>query len=286
MKEIRHLIRAGLLALVVIIGFTIVRFIALPKSWGEYGHYRANAVVEEMAKEPVYQGADACKKCHVQKHEEWNSGKHRVVNCENCHGQAKEHVVKPMVKSGTKTIVINRSMELCLRCHLQLLARPHDFTEISHPQIDPEKHLKGKGALKCFNCHNPHQPDLKRPEVVVEEKVEQKVVKEEVKEKVEQKAVKKEAAKPIEKKAVAAVSKIGREVYEKTCLVCHGEKGEPADFLDPKPPNFSSSSYKSTLEQIANFIRKGKGKQMPAFEQELSDEEIKELAKYIQSFKE
>lgn len=281
MKDIQHLIRGGLLALLVIVGFTVVRFLTLPESWGKYGHYRAKAAAEEMAKEPVYQGADACKKCHAQRHEEWSSGKHGVVNCENCHGQAKEHITKPVVKSGPKTIAINRSMDLCLRCHRELPARPHGFEEFPHPQIDPEKHLKGKEALKCFNCHKPHHPDLKRPEAEeVEAKADQKAAP----------AVEKEAAKPAREKAAAAVSELGRKIYQDKCLVCHGQTGdgktETAEFLDPKPPDFSSASYQSTLTQIVDFIHKGKGQQMPAYAKELSDEEIKELANYIRSFRE
>ncbi len=271
MKDINHLIRGGILALLAIVGFTVVRFLTLPESWGKYGHYRANAVTEEMAKEPRYQGAETCKKCHSARYEEWNSGKHGVVNCENCHGQAKEHTAKP----GKKTIAIDRSMDLCLMCHRKLPARPHDFAETPQPQIDPEEHLKGKGDLKCFNCHKVHHPDLKLPE---EETVEEKV------EKKDKTPARKKAPEAI------AVSKVGRKAYEDKCLVCHGEKGdgktETAQFLDPKPTDFTSGSYKSTFSQIVDFIRKGKGQQMPSYGQELSDEEIKELAEHIQSFKE
>ena len=282
MKGMNHLVRAGILALLVIVGFTVVRFLALPESWGKYGHYRADAVAEEMAKEPVYQGAEACKKCHGPRHEEWSAGKHGVVNCENCHGQAKEHVAKP----GKKTISVDRSMDLCLRCHRKLPERPHDFTEIPHPQIDPQEHLKGKGNLKCFNCHKPHHPDLKRPEEETAAKIEKRAPAPAPVEKETAKPAKKtEAAKPTEKKAESVVTERARSIYTDKCLVCHGEQGKPADFLSPKPPDFSSASYKSTPAQTADFIRKGKGQQMPAYGQELSDEEIKELAEHIQSFR-
>jgi cytochrome c553 len=256
MKDINHLIRAGGLALLVIVGFTIVRFLALPESWGIYGHYRADAVAEEMAYEPVYQGADSCKECHAKRYKKWDSGKHRVVNCENCHGPGKEPATKPKTKCK-KDITINRTNDLCIRCHLKLPARPHDFPDIPHPQIDVEKHMKGKGKISCFKCHNPHHPDLK----------------------------KKEPARPPKK----VVSKIGRKVYRDKCLVCHGARGdgktETAEFLDPKPPDFSSPSYKSTFDQIVEFIRKGKGQVMPAYREELSEEEIEEVAKYIEGFR-
>ena len=278
MKNINHLIRAGILALLAIIGFTVVRFLTLPESWGKYGHYRANAVNEEMARKPVYQGADTCKGCHIQKgkrgiypgYKDWSSGKHGVVNCENCHGPGNEHVIK----HGTTTITINTSPEICLRCHLQLPARPSTSSPFPQPQIELEKHMKGKSNITCIKCHNPHHPDLKPKEApATSEPAGKETVTNEVK--------------PAGKEV--AVSKIGRQVYEDKCVVCHGAKGdgktETSEFLDPKPPNFPSSSYKSTQSQIIDFTYKGKGQQMPAYKDELSEEEIKEVAKYIQEFK-
>lgn len=281
MKDIQHLIRGGFLAIFIIVGFTIVRFIVVPESFGKYGHYRADAVAEEMARTPVYQGADTCKICHNQKgkraiylgYENWSSGKHGVVNCENCHGPADKHVDKSATK--TTTITINRSKELCLRCHLQLPARPGTTSIFPQPQIELAKHMEDKGNLSCLKCHNPHHPDLKpkEEEVVVTEPAE------------------KEATKVGEEKssAISVISKIGQKVYEDKCLVCHGKTGngktEAAEFLDPKPPDFSSSSYKSTFNQIVDFIHKGKGEQMPAYKDELNDIETKEVARYIQGFR-
>ncbi len=276
MKDIQHLIRAGILALLAIVVFTVVRFATLPGSWGKYGHYRADAVTEEMANEPVYQGAEACITCHSPRDKEWNSGKHQIVNCENCHGPAKEHIYAIWAKYGTKTveyhpgtlttdigtgtntISITRTNDMCLRCHAKLAARMPQFQEIAQPQrqIDTEKHLKGKKTQLCFKCHNPHRPDLVIPQ-------EETTATTDI-----------QAA----DSAKAAESKIGKAVYRDKCLICHGARGdgktETAADLEPKPSDFSSTSFKRTSAQLINYIAKGKGDVMPAYEEELSKEEV------------
>lgn len=283
MKDIRHLIRAGILALLVIIIFTIVRSIALPPSWGKYGHYRASAIDEEMAKPLVYQGHPTCKICHSQKkggypgYEEWSAGKHSGINCETCHGPGNKHIEKSSPKK--ETIEINRKKELCLRCHLKLPARPGTTSSFPQPQIDLEKHIKEKGEISCLKCHNPHHPDLKQKEEAKPSPTKEEKVKKEEK-------PKQEVAKKEEK---PKISKVGQMVYNDKCMVCHGIDGrgktEAAEFLTPKPPDFSSKNYKSSFSEILNAITNGKGDGMPAYKNELSSEEIKELGKYIGGFK-
>lgn len=232
MKDIKHLIRAFTLAILAVIIFTVVRNLVVPKSFGKYGHYRADAVAEEMAKQPLYQGADVYKKCYGDIYDKWADGKHKVVNCENCHEPGNIPITSPKSQWGTKTITINREQSLCLRCHLSLPARPGTLSAIPQPQVNLEEHMKGKGKIACFKCHNPHYPDLKR-----EEEVEEKV------------------ANPVEKKVVSEVSRIVRKVYQDTCLVCHGKDGkgktETSEFLDPNPPDFSADSFKKLITFLA-----------------------------------
>lgn len=293
MKDIKHLTRAFALAIVAIVVFTVVRFITLPESWGKYGHYRADAITEEMEREPVYQGADSCQACHVKRHKEWISSKHQVVNCENCHGPAKEHIYTVQAKYGTKTIEycpgtttsnigartsaisINRTNNLCLRCHTKLAARMPQFQEIDQPQkqIDPKKHLKGKKTQLCFKCHNSHRPDL----VVPQEEATPIA------------GTQESGAKNQGSDVKPAESKIGKAIYREKCLFCHGAKGdgktEAAADLTPKPTDFTSSSFKQTSAQIINDTTKGKGDAMPAYGEELKPEEIQEVTKYIQGFR-
>lgn len=284
MKDIRHLIRAGILALLVIIIFTVIRFITLPPSWGKYGHYRANAVAEEMAETSVYQGHQTCKICHNQKkgaylgYEDWSSGKHALVNCETCHGAGNKHIEKSSQKK--ETIEIDSSKELCLKCHLQLADRPGSTETFPQPQIDLEKHM-GKGGLSCLKCHNPHHPDLKLKEEAKPEPAKQELAK---KEEAKPEPVKQEVA-----KEKPTISKVGQSIYNDKCLVCHGSDGkgktEASEFLTPKPPDFSDPSYKASFNQIVSDTRNGKGDAMPAYKDELTEEEIKEVAKYIRGFK-
>ncbi|VAX25647.1 hypothetical protein MNBD_NITROSPINAE04-1714, partial [hydrothermal vent metagenome] len=87
------------------------------------------------------------------------------------------------------------------------------------------------------------------------------------------------------------------KIYVKRCEPCHGVKGEgdgpAADFLVPRPRDFTWGTYKfrstpsglpPTDEDLFQTIRHGlPGTAMPSWD-ELKDEEIKGLVKYIKSF--
>jgi mono/diheme cytochrome c family protein len=294
MRDISHLIRAGVLALLVIIIFTVVRNLMLPESFGKYGYYRAEAVAEEMECKPVYMGADACKKCHLSRYHEWASGKHGGVNCENCHGQSKLHIKKPDLKSG---ITVDHSNALCIRCHLKLPARPHNF-----PQINPKKHMKGK---RCIKCHKPHHPDLKHPETQETDETMHEHEKDNVEQNVKREGVpvtarvKKEESVKVDTKTrelnvdkvetSVKIDSIGKKIYEAKCAVCHGKTGDgktpAAEMFDCELKDFSAASYNTPLDDIIKYIRDGKGDEMPAYADKLSDVEIQEVAKYVQGLK-
>lgn len=288
MKDIQHLIRAGILALLVIIGFTIVRNLMVPESFGKFGHYRADAAEEEMDREPVYQGSDVCQNCHGAKHKEWKSGEHKTVNCEDCHGTANMHVVKPVVKSGAKTIFVDHSNAMCIRCHLVLPAQPHDVDESPHPQIDVKKHMKGK---RCLECHKPHYPNLTQPEpeVVVNKTANVEQKDEESASRVAASIEKREAKPQAEGKVMASRIEIGKQVYQDKCMACHGKTGDgktpTSKMLGVELIDFSAPSYKATISEIINITSNGKGFAMPAYRDELSEEEMQAVAKYIQGFK-
>jgi|GEM_PF-2191113 mono/diheme cytochrome c family protein len=73
----------------------------------------------------------------------------------------------------------------------------------------------------------------------------------------------------------------GKEIYEKKCLMCHGEKG---DGQKMNGVDFSNKEFwaKETDEELIDAIKNGKGN-MPAFS-DLSDKEISEVLEYIRSF--
>jgi hypothetical protein len=82
LKEAGHLFRfAGLFVLAFLV-FLVVRHYVVPKSFGQYGHYRG-AAIGEMAARPVkFAGHEACESCHTDILDTKKAGKHAHVNCE------------------------------------------------------------------------------------------------------------------------------------------------------------------------------------------------------------
>lgn len=146
LRDAEHLIR---LAAVVIIGFSlflIARAEFRPKSFGEYGFYRGDALKEIAAREPRYAGHKACEECHTDVLDVKKTGKHAGVNCEACHGPLEKHALDPM----SVTPQLPDPLVLCARCHEANLAKPAAF-----PQVVTKDHM---GDVKCDTCHQPHNP--------------------------------------------------------------------------------------------------------------------------------
>jgi predicted CXXCH cytochrome family protein len=72
-----------------------------------------------------------------------------MIPCENCHGAALSHPEKP------EKLFIDRSRDLCIRCHALLFTPSSDRSAI--PGIDPDTH---NAEIECAECHDPHDPDL------------------------------------------------------------------------------------------------------------------------------
>ncbi len=145
LKDYEHLLRVVLVFAVGTLIFILVRAILVPKSFGEYGHYRGNAIAEIAAKTPVFAGHQACETCHSDVATMKNKGKHVSVNCEACHGALANHADDPSIEPPKLD-----TANLCVRCHEENGARPAGF-----PQIHAEEH---SGGLPCETCHQPHSP--------------------------------------------------------------------------------------------------------------------------------
>ncbi len=90
-------------------------------------------------------------------------------------------------------------------------------------------------------------------------------------------------------------AKMGQEVFQTNCIVCHGANGEGApnweqrDFLGHYPPpplNGGGHSAHHPLEQMLNTINNGgaaMGGTMPAFGDVLDDARIHAVIAYFQS---
>ncbi|MCZ7583202.1 MAG: hypothetical protein M5R36_07615 [Deltaproteobacteria bacterium] len=81
-----------MLILAVAAGLT-VKQLMVPKSFGDVGHYRADALpMLANIYPPVHQGREACEECHPDVLEGYRKDVHRTVQCENCHGPADRHI--------------------------------------------------------------------------------------------------------------------------------------------------------------------------------------------------
>lgn len=145
-KDTGHLWRVALVFVAGTIAFVLVRAILVPRSFGEYGHYRGNAITEMATQPVVFAGHQACEACHSDVVNVKNAGKHIGVNCEACHGALATHADDPVTVHPPEL----DTAILCVRCHEANDAKPKGF-----PQIVAKDHSSG---LPCETCHQPHSP--------------------------------------------------------------------------------------------------------------------------------
>jgi predicted CXXCH cytochrome family protein len=148
-----HLKRAAVLLVVVLVGlFVLPRVIPVPAALADFGFHQRNSErdTEKWAAIPMsFANTSVCTVCHKSQYDLWQTGNHRVVSCENCHGPATAHV-----EAGAP-VTVDRSRDLCGTCHAKLEARPASF-----PQVDM-KEMGGDAG--CISCHNPHEPRAGMP---------------------------------------------------------------------------------------------------------------------------
>ena len=170
-------IKRLIITFMVIIGLFIgIRFLVVPKSFGDYGHYRGLALNENAEKPLHYAGMAICAKCHNDLVSQKENGRHKQLACEGCHGPAYLHA---LFADSTRKVKLPDSLKLvrheeiitrdfCLVCHRRNVARLKIFydsvnksvikmVDIGHPK---EKALRNPKAdtLACIECHNPHDP--------------------------------------------------------------------------------------------------------------------------------
>jgi cytochrome c7-like protein len=141
-----QVVRLAVVFLLVGTALVLVRHHFVPKSFGKYGHFRADAIPAAAALEPHYAGAQACADCHEDEVALKATSYHRGVSCESCHGAAADHVDAPDEHAPLRPT----SRDACLTCHRYLLSRPNGFPQVLELTHNPEK--------KCVTCHNPHDP--------------------------------------------------------------------------------------------------------------------------------
>ena len=147
-KDIEHLIRLAVVIVVLLAIFIVLRAAVVPRSFGEYGHYRGAAIAETAARTVAFAGHDVCEACHTDVVEQKKQGKHVVVACEACHGALAKHADDPASVTPPKldTAIV------CARCHEANSAKPKGF-----PQVATADH---SGGIACDTCHKPHRPKI------------------------------------------------------------------------------------------------------------------------------
>jgi ABC-type nickel/cobalt efflux system permease component RcnA len=147
-KDIEHLVRLAAVMLIALVGFVVLRAAVVPRSFGQYGHYRGAAIAEVAARPVSFAGHDTCEVCHTDVVDQKKQGRHIVVPCEACHGALARHADDPASVTPPKL----DTAVLCARCHEANSAKPKAF-----PQVATADH---SGGLACDTCHQPHRPKI------------------------------------------------------------------------------------------------------------------------------
>src|SRR3990172_5132076 len=112
------------------------------------------------AERPVNnQSSASCADCHEAATDAAPASAHATVNCDSCHGAAREHI--DLARSGQDApLALADARDLCTTCHAALVSRPDGF-----PQVDPATHGAPDAAVtsSCESCHNAHDPGFPPP---------------------------------------------------------------------------------------------------------------------------
>lgn len=178
-RDTRHLQLLFVLLMAAGVVAFYVRAQFVPKSFGERGPYRAEAL-DEIASLPHFLSSDAsCIQCHQAVHDERKDSPHIAVLCMHCHGNGRQHMAQAIKAKESPELTLDRAKPwdnnfvtsidlfitkdkaICLSCHQRVVGMPKTFRA-----IDPDKHLEEQGASDaaspeaCFECHSGHSPGI------------------------------------------------------------------------------------------------------------------------------
>ncbi len=150
-----HVWRPLYVVVAIVAVILMVRFFYVPADFGAqergytFGFHRLSNEQEWKDYPAKYKGSSYCSDCHYDQAEVIAVSVHAMMPCENCHGAAFDHPESP------EKLHIDRSRDLCIRCHSQLYTPSSGRNDIVG--IDPAQHNVG---MECVDCHNPHNPSL------------------------------------------------------------------------------------------------------------------------------
>ncbi len=139
--------RLLILSVILVGSFLILRSFLIPDSFGEFGHYRGDALDDIQSLEVKYQGEAVCLDCHEDYGELKNEDLHAEISCESCHGPGWKHVEDP----SAENIILPEGRAFCGLCHDKNAARDQRIVA----QVDLNEH---NTESLCVECHNPHAP--------------------------------------------------------------------------------------------------------------------------------
>jgi len=137
--------RLTVVFILVITLFLFIRPFFIPSDFGKYGHYRASAVDEIASLDIQYAGHVMCYDCHDDVTDLKQTGFHKNVSCEVCHGPAIQHI-----EADDFELLVPRDRGHCPLCHEYLPSRPTGFPQIISASHNPME--------ACITCHDPHDP--------------------------------------------------------------------------------------------------------------------------------
>ena len=156
-----HVWRPLYVVIAFVLALLVFRFFYVPNDFGSgkrgfmYSYHRKSNE-NEWKTQPVKYGFtgkqtlhESCGECHSEEVKTRTGDLHGIIPCEDCHGPGLNHPESPQKLS------IDRSRELCLRCHTSLPYTTSDRKRI--PGISPKEH---NPSLECVMCHDPHNPRL------------------------------------------------------------------------------------------------------------------------------
>ena len=147
-KDVEHLVRLAAVMVIALVAFLVLRAAVVPHSFGQYGHYRGDAIAEIAGRPIAHAGHEVCEACHTDVVDQKKLGRHLVVPCEACHGALARHADDP---TSVKPPKLDTAV-VCARCHEANSAKPKGF-----PQVATADH---SGGLACDTCHQPHRPKI------------------------------------------------------------------------------------------------------------------------------
>src|ERR1035441_4853998 len=90
-----QVVRIVLLAVGIVVVYSVARYVLTPPSFRQYGWYRGVALMEIATRDQVYAGKKACEECHSDEYQKLLKHEHKGLACESCHGPGEAHAQDP-----------------------------------------------------------------------------------------------------------------------------------------------------------------------------------------------